>query len=62
MKDLLIRRYLILIVIVLATLSFRLWSLDKRWINPDEGAHLMDAVLLLDGNVPGVDFESRPYF
>jgi 4-amino-4-deoxy-L-arabinose transferase-like glycosyltransferase len=33
--------------------------LDKRWINPDEGAHLMDAVLALDGMVPSIDFGSR---
>ncbi len=33
--------------------------MDKRWIDPDEGAHLMDAVLVLDGKIPSVDFESR---
>jgi 4-amino-4-deoxy-L-arabinose transferase-like glycosyltransferase len=33
--------------------------LDKRWINPDEGAHLMDAVLILDGKIPAVEFDSR---
>jgi 4-amino-4-deoxy-L-arabinose transferase-like glycosyltransferase len=41
------------------SLSLRLWLLDKRWINPDEGAHLMDAVLALDGQIPGVDYASR---
>ncbi|MDZ7725231.1 MAG: glycosyltransferase family 39 protein [candidate division KSB1 bacterium] len=30
-----------------------------RWINPDEGAHLMDARLLLEGFLPIVDYGAR---
>jgi len=37
----------------------RLWLIDKRWVNVDEGAHLMDATLVLDGSIPMVDFDSR---
>ena len=51
--------YILLLVVCLISLSLRLWLLDKRWINPDEGAHLMDAVLVLEGNIPEVDFNSR---
>ena len=46
-------------MVFLVSLVLRLWLLDKRWINPDEGAHLMDAVLVLDGKVPFRDFASR---
>jgi 4-amino-4-deoxy-L-arabinose transferase-like glycosyltransferase len=51
--------YLVLLVVCVVSLSIRLWLLDKRWINPDEGAHLMDGVLVLDGKIPHVDFKSR---
>jgi 4-amino-4-deoxy-L-arabinose transferase-like glycosyltransferase len=51
--------YLVLLVVCIMSLSIRLWLLDKRWINPDEGPHLMDAVLVLDGKIPQVDFASR---
>jgi len=50
---------ILLLVVLFASLSVRVWLLDKRWINPDEGAHLMDAVLALDGMIPSVDFHSR---
>src|SRR5207249_6749931 len=50
---------LVLLVVCVMSLSIRLWLLDKRWINPDEGPHLMDAVLVLDGKIPQVDFNSR---
>lgn len=53
------RHLLLLSVIFLISLGIRLYLLDKRWINPDEGAHLMDAVLLLDGKIPEVDYGSR---
>ena len=53
------KNYIILLVICLVSLSLRIWLLDKRWINPDEGAHLMDAVLIMDGKIPLVDFGSR---
>jgi 4-amino-4-deoxy-L-arabinose transferase-like glycosyltransferase len=44
------------------SLTLRIWLLDKRWIDPDEGAHMMDAVLVLDGKIPFVDFHSRQPF
>lgn len=48
-----------LLAVFVLSLSLRIWLLDKRWIDPDEGAHLMDAVLILNGKVPIVDFVSR---
>jgi len=48
-----------LLAVFLVSLFIRLWLLDKRWINADEGAHLMDAVLVLDGKIPEVDFHAR---
>lgn len=51
--------YLLLFIIFFLSLSLRLWLLDKRWINPDEGAHMMDSLLVLEGKVPLVDFDSR---
>jgi 4-amino-4-deoxy-L-arabinose transferase-like glycosyltransferase len=53
------RSYFLLLVIFCVSLVIRLWLLDKRWINADEGAHLMDGVLALDGKIPHVDFRSR---
>jgi 4-amino-4-deoxy-L-arabinose transferase-like glycosyltransferase len=50
---------LILLAVFLVSFALRLWIVDKRWINPDEGAHLMDAVLVLDGKIPNIDFDSR---
>jgi 4-amino-4-deoxy-L-arabinose transferase-like glycosyltransferase len=49
-------------LLLLVALLAHLWLLGARWINPDEGAHLMDGVLLLDGLVPGVDFGARQPF
>jgi len=48
-----------LLVIAVFSLVMRIWLLDHRWINADEGAHMMDAVLTLEGKVPNVDFASR---
>jgi len=53
------RMIMILLMVFLVSLVLRLWLLDKRWINPDEGAHLMDAALVFDGKVPFRDFSSR---
>ena len=53
------KSHLILLGVFVASLLIRLWLLDKRWINVDEGAHLMDGVLALDGKIPRVDFASR---
>ncbi len=40
----------------------RLVLLHLVWINPDEGAHLMDGRLILDGYTPIVDYEARQPF
>ena len=53
------RLIVVILVIGMVSLTFRIWLLNKRWINPDEGAHLMDAVFILDGKIPSVDFDSR---
>ena len=45
--------------ILLAAALIRIVLLHMRWINPDEGAHLMDAQLLMQGQVPVVDYGSR---
>lgn len=36
--------------------------IDDRWIDVDEGAHLADAKLLLQGHLPYVDYLSRQPF
>jgi 4-amino-4-deoxy-L-arabinose transferase-like glycosyltransferase len=48
-----------LITILGLSLVLRLALVPGRWINPDEGAHLMDGRLALDGLLPFVDFGSR---
>lgn len=53
------KQYLILFAILFIGLLIRLWIVNERWINPDEGAHIMDGKLVLDGLVPEVDYESR---
>lgn len=53
------KQYLLLIAIIAIGFLIRLWLLDKRWINPDEGAHIMDGRLVLDGLVPEVDYGAR---
>jgi len=52
----------LLAIILLAGLAIRLYILPLRWINPDEGAHLLDARLLLAGQTPVADFGSRQPF
>ncbi|HET7600826.1 MAG TPA: glycosyltransferase family 39 protein [Gemmatimonadales bacterium] len=47
------------IVLLAASLAVRLILISHRWLNPDEGAHLMDGVLILDGLRPIRDFGSR---
>ena len=51
--------YVELFVVFLVSLFVRWWLLDKRWLDVDEGAHLMDAVLALDGKIPVVGYMSR---
>jgi len=53
------QQYAVMLVIGLISLGIRIWLMNMRWINPDEGAHMMDAVLILDGAIPSVDFASR---
>lgn len=50
---------ILLVLLFLAGLALRLWFLDGRWINPDEGAHLMDGRLAAEGLVPGIDYGAR---
>lgn len=52
----------VLAILLLIGLAVRVWFADGRWINPDEGAHLMDGLLVLNGHVPGVDFGARQPF
>lgn len=52
----------VLALLLLAAFLVRLWFLNGRWINPDEGAHLMDGLLALEGYVPAVDYSSRQVF
>ncbi|MBN1466491.1 glycosyltransferase family 39 protein [candidate division KSB1 bacterium] len=53
---------LVLALILFAGLAVRVILLQFRWINPDEGAHLLDARLWLEGQVPVADFGSRQPF
>ena len=43
----------------MAWVAFQVWLLPLRWLNPDEGAHLMDARLAMEGLVPLVDYGAR---
>jgi len=56
------KNYYYLSLILLAALIVRIFILHFRWINPDEGAHLMDARFILDGYLPLVDYDSRQPF
>lgn len=53
------RPHIWLLVILVLGFLIRLWLVDERWINPDEGAHLMDGRLVLDGLIPEIDYSSR---
>jgi 4-amino-4-deoxy-L-arabinose transferase-like glycosyltransferase len=52
-------QFLLMAAVFLLSLAARAYLLDERWINPDEGAHLMDAMLMLEGKIPLVEFHSR---
>jgi 4-amino-4-deoxy-L-arabinose transferase-like glycosyltransferase len=52
-------KFMLLSTIFLCSLGIRVYLLGERWIDPDEGAHLMDAMLVLEGKIPLVDFNSR---
>lgn len=51
--------WLLLALVFVGSLAVRWSFLGERWINPDEGAHLMDAALVLRGYVPGADYGTR---
>lgn len=53
------RGALALALLVALGLGVRLWLVPRLWLNPDEGAHLMDGRLVLDGLIPGVDYSAR---
>lgn len=53
---------LLLSILILVALAVRVSFLNGRWINPDEGAHLMDGLLVLEGFVPVADYASRQVF
>ena len=61
-EKLLHRPKLLLGILFLCGFLLRLALFKVRWINPDEGAHLMDARLWLDGLIPIADFGSRQPF
>lgn len=46
-----------LLAVTCAALQIRL--LGTHWINPDEGAHLMDVSMALHGLIPNLDFKAR---
>ncbi len=46
-------------LLVVVWVVLQAWLLHAHWINPDEGAHLMDARLAMQGLIPGVDFNAR---
>lgn len=53
------RPRLCMMLLLAGALGMRLLLLPFRWINPDEGAHLLDASLFLEGYLPIADFGSR---
>ncbi len=55
------QKYLIAILLTWLILA-GIFMIQHRWINPDEGAHLGDGKLLLEGKVPLIDYQSRQPF
>ena len=51
--------HILFVFILFAALAVRLIMICLRGINPDEGAHLMDARLFLEGLLPVVDYGAR---
>ena len=56
------KEYYTILLLCLIFLIIGLFMLNFRWINPDEGAHLADGKLLLEGQIPCVDYSSRAPF
>jgi len=55
-------RWVPVVAVLLAALVLRLILMQLRWVNPDEGAHLMDGLLASRGLIPGEDFGARQPF
>lgn len=53
------RQVPVLVALIVGGLAVRIAFLQGRWINADEGAHLMDGLLVLEGFVPDVDYGAR---
>ena len=53
--------WMIAAICVVALLA-RIVLIHLRWINPDEGAHLMDGRFILQGLTPYVDYNARMPF
>jgi 4-amino-4-deoxy-L-arabinose transferase-like glycosyltransferase len=51
--------YSALVILLLLWLGFQAWMLKAHWINVDEGAHLMDTRLAMQGLRPVLDYDSR---
>ena len=45
--------------LLLAVVTFQARLITAHWIDTDEGAHLMDARLVMEGLTPVADFDSR---
>jgi len=54
-----LRPALLMLATLVAAAAVRLLLLGARWINPDEGAHLLDGRLVWQGLQPVIDYGSR---
>lgn len=59
LEKLLRRQALILVLLLTIGISIRLMLMPVRWINPDEGPHMMGARFLLEGRIPIAEYGSR---
>lgn len=58
-RKLLQRPALTLVLMLAIAVAIRIMLISVRWINPDEGPHMMGARFLLEGRVPVADYGSR---
>lgn len=56
------RPALLMLLTLAAAAALRLLLMTVRWINPDEGAHLLDGRLIWQGLHPVIDYGSRQPF
>ena len=56
------RPALLMLLTLAAAAAVRLLLMSVRWINPDEGAHLLDGRLIWQGLYPVIDYSSRQPF